>query len=407
MFNKSVILALVSTITQYYNYALFGISASILSKHFISDSDAGLVKFFSIFALGVLAKPLGSLMFGMIGDNYGRSVAMKLSALTITMSSTIIYLASYYVGSYGIFFLMLSRILLVVSVAGESDGVRIYLTEMFAKKNQYLTNGLIIASTQIGVLLAFAVSYAVEIYDATFKISFLIGSILGLCVLIFRSYFIETEYFLNRKNKKYVSIGHALNQIITHKKSFALSVILFGAMGGIYQFHIIFMNSYLRLIHLGEPHFISMIHITGIMIFGVSAVVSGYVADRYQFGFKQIYVALLGLFFTSILNCVCMYFGILNVPLFIASIALIPVYIVIIEIYIRNNTPTETLYTIYSVSHSVGSVILSGTTPLICTLLWRNTELSYAPYVYLLFLILCITFCIKIFTSMLSASKTK
>jgi hypothetical protein len=40
-----------------------------------------------------------------------------------------------------------------------------------------------------------------------------------------------------------------------------------------------------------------------------------------------------------------------------------------------------------SLGHALGSMIFSGTTPVICLSLWQITGLTYAPFAYFLFLI--------------------
>ena len=40
-----------------------------------------------------------------------------------------------------------------------------------------------------------------------------------------------------------------------------------------------------------------------------------------------------------------------------------------------------------SLGHTIGSMLFSGTTPVVCLFLWQSTNLSYAPFLYFLFLV--------------------
>src|SRR5262245_52533764 len=66
---------------EWYDYALYGQMALIISKLFFpeGDPDINLLKTYGVFALGFVARPLGAILFGYIGDKYGRRVSLALS----------------------------------------------------------------------------------------------------------------------------------------------------------------------------------------------------------------------------------------------------------------------------------------------------------------------------------------
>ncbi len=55
---------------EWFDFAIYGYFATSLGKVFFSDSDPVLqtVASFGIFAIGYLARPLGSLVLGPVGD---------------------------------------------------------------------------------------------------------------------------------------------------------------------------------------------------------------------------------------------------------------------------------------------------------------------------------------------------
>ena len=77
---KFLIAALLGTIIEYYDYTLYGFLTSHIAETFfpLSNSLNSLVIAFAVFAIGYISKPLGSILFGYIGDKYGRKYSKKI-----------------------------------------------------------------------------------------------------------------------------------------------------------------------------------------------------------------------------------------------------------------------------------------------------------------------------------------
>ena len=78
---------------EYYDFALYGLaSALIFSKLFFSNLDpaTALIASFATFGVGFLARPLGGLFFGTIGDRLGRKWVLVVTILLMGGSSTLV-----------------------------------------------------------------------------------------------------------------------------------------------------------------------------------------------------------------------------------------------------------------------------------------------------------------------------
>jgi MHS family proline/betaine transporter-like MFS transporter len=75
---KSFFIAAIGTMIEYYDYALFIMFFPVLSPLFFpSDSlYQSLSKGYLFLMVAMLARPLGALFFGYIGDFFGRSKAL-------------------------------------------------------------------------------------------------------------------------------------------------------------------------------------------------------------------------------------------------------------------------------------------------------------------------------------------
>ena len=68
----------VGNVLEWYDFALFGVLAPVIAAKFFPSADplAGLINSYAVFAIGFLARPLGGMIFGHIGDRFGRRQAL-------------------------------------------------------------------------------------------------------------------------------------------------------------------------------------------------------------------------------------------------------------------------------------------------------------------------------------------
>jgi MFS family permease len=99
MFNKSFskksfIGASLGLLIEYYDYTLFILFLPIIAKIFFPGTNTyhSLVKSFLILYLTALARPLGGLVFGYIGDTLGRRIALQNYLLVLILAHSPQYL---------------------------------------------------------------------------------------------------------------------------------------------------------------------------------------------------------------------------------------------------------------------------------------------------------------------------
>ena len=199
---KNFFIALCGTVIEYYDYALYGFSAAIIAGHFFPQSDptVALLQTFGVFATGSMAKPLGSLVFGRLGDRKGRKPTLSISMVGIAIPTTLIGLLPGYEqwGWISPFMLLLCRIFQGIFLAGEYDGVVIFVLEHIKKNRACFANSIIGVAAFSGIYLASVASSIVSsqsMPDWVWRVPFLIGGVLGMITLILRRYLNETEPF--------------------------------------------------------------------------------------------------------------------------------------------------------------------------------------------------------------------
>ena len=381
MRQKAFFIAFFATIVRYYDYALFGLSASILAKEFMpSESpEEQLLKFFFVFSIAVIFRPLGSIIFGTIGDKYGRGPSIKISSITGTISMGLIcFLPSF--GKIGIIascILLICRILFIMSLAGETDAIKIYVREKVAKKNRNLANGIISSCSQIGALLAAcSFYYASECQQSEkaidlWRINFVLGSIFGWIVIYCRRFFVESEEFLLAKKQNKSMPQTSLFELIRlNKAQFFFSMIINGICGGIYHFLIIFWGAFsFKVLRIIDQNQLSVSNIYLISIYGICSLLSGYLADKFD-NYKQIIFSI----FVSLFILSLMVFFWLDYRFYAKLlVGLTPFFVVPLQVTLQSVFSTIARMRLYSLSHSLGAMIFSSSTPLICSLLWKST----------------------------------
>jgi MHS family proline/betaine transporter-like MFS transporter len=398
MKRPSIIIAFFASLVQHYDYALFGLSAAALTKAYIPHTtEAGqFLGFYGIMSVAVIMRPLGSIIFGYIGDFKGRALVLKSSCLLAAISTFCIGLLPSGGDSY--LFMIVCRMAFMMSMAGEIDGVRIYIAETIDQSREYLGNGIVTFCSQSGVLIAtFAWWIASSDYmpEYWFRINFIIGGLAGLVIFALRSRLVESLEFMKQLSK---TSSMDTNIAPSGDKSvigtFLLAIIISGSIGGIYHFQIIFFGTYMsKMTWAISSDLAGLMNITAVVVYAMMAILSGYIADIY--GAKRQIIFSLSL--TAFLSIVAAYFisrGRFEILLFLGISALIPLYSVPLQIMLKRIMPINSRLRVFSLSHSLGS-IFSSSVPFVSSSIWYSTGLIWAPMIYMTFMacVLLLSFC--------------
>lgn len=398
MIRPAFLIAFFTIIVRYYDYALFGFSAATLAENFfpINTVYNPIILFYAVFSIAVIARPLGSIIFGFIGDKYGRATTVKISVFFATTSTILIGLIPKFdqIGIFATLILTFCRMLFFISLAGESDGIKIYVVEKVGKSYKNYANGIVVCCSQIGALLAAVMYYfATEFTSIQYlwRINFVIGGIFGLLIIFMRHYFEESEEFIKSKNIHILSEVKFFDLIKIIKavtEKFILALIISGTIGGIYHFLIIFWGVFLVQFSLiNNFSQVQRINILLIAIYAIMSIISGKLADKF-YPKLQIIISLLlslcGIIGAQLLlpiNNYLIYF-----PIFL--IVLAPFYMIPLQIIMQSIFNTSMRNRMYGLSHSVGGMLLSSTTPFFCTKLWQYSHSLPLVLGFLLLLLL-------------------
>jgi len=130
---RVIIASSAGTAFEWYDFFIFGSLAPVISKVFFAglDPTPALIAALALFAAGFAFRPLGALIFGVIGDRLGRKGAFLITVSLMGAATFLIGLLPTYTqaGALGPTLLIFLRILQGVALGGEYGGAAIYVAE--------------------------------------------------------------------------------------------------------------------------------------------------------------------------------------------------------------------------------------------------------------------------------------
>ncbi|MFC7306890.1 MFS transporter [Streptomyces monticola] len=151
--------AALASAVEWYDYFVFGIAAALVlgDLYFPAGSpSAGVLAAFATFAVGFLARPIGGIIAGQLGDKRGRKPMLVLALTLMGLATTGIGLLPTYetIGIAAPLLLVVLRILQGVAVGAQWGGAMLMATEYAPEGKRGLYGSLVQLGVPIGVVTA-------------------------------------------------------------------------------------------------------------------------------------------------------------------------------------------------------------------------------------------------------------
>ena len=235
----------VGTLIEWYDFYIFGMLATILSKQFFpaEAGTAALLSTLAIFAAGFIVRPFGALVFGRLGDLIGRKHTFLLTLVIMGGSTFAIGLVPSYnsIGWAAPIIVLILRLLQGLALGGEYGGAATYVAEHAPAGQRGFWTSWIQTTATLGLFLALGViilirsNQGVEKFSAEWggwRYPFWVSILLvGVSVLI-RMRMSESPMFSKLKSEGKTSVN-PLKESFGHKGNFKMVLLaLFGAVMG-------------------------------------------------------------------------------------------------------------------------------------------------------------------------------
>jgi len=205
---KAGIAALVGTTLEWYDFLIYGTAAAlVLNSQFFPNADptTGTLAAFATYAIGFLARPLGGIVLGNMGDKVGRKKMLIFTIVLMGVATTLIGVLPNYaaIGMWAPILLILLRLLQGFGAGGEYAGAVVLSVEHGDQKRRGLAGAWAPTGFALATLLSTGVYQLATLMpeDAFqswgWRVPFLLGSVLLAVGYFIRRNIDETEAYEN------------------------------------------------------------------------------------------------------------------------------------------------------------------------------------------------------------------
>jgi len=210
---RAVTAAVIGNVLEWYDFAVYGFVAVIIAKKFFPSQNevAALLSTFLTFGLGFVARPIGAIVIGRMGDSHGRKAALLLTIFLMAVGTVLIGILPTYetIGFLAPLLLLVARLMQGFSTGGEWGGSTSFIVEWAPKHHRGLYGSYQQMSVVTGLLLgsSFAallntVLSPAEMEGWGWRVPFLVGGLLGPVGIYMRRTIDETPAYAKVKTMR-------------------------------------------------------------------------------------------------------------------------------------------------------------------------------------------------------------
>lgn len=212
---RAVAGAFVGTAIEWYDFFIFGTAAALVFGPLFFPSEdpvIGLLASFATFWVGFLARPIGGIIFGHLGDRIGRKKVLVTTLMLMGIGTTAIGLLPTHdqIGVLAPILLILLRAMQGLAVGGEWAGATLMATENASEKRRTSAGMWVQQGSPAGSILATLVFLLVGTLpnDAFmswgWRVPFLLSAVLLVVAIVIRSKVEESKDFVETKQLQQV-----------------------------------------------------------------------------------------------------------------------------------------------------------------------------------------------------------
>ena len=213
---ESIFLLQIGTFLEYFDLMLYVHMAVVLNELFFPPSDPKTTALLSAFAFCSIyvLRPFGALIFGYIGDAYGRKPTIIITTGMMALSSFFMASMPTYanIGITAAIMVSVLRIVQGMTSMGEIMGARIYISEITKPPMQYSAVSSVTIASVSGSMFALGIATLVTRSGFNWRYAFLAGAVVALIGITARTRLRETPDFADARRRRQKAIEEAKEQ---------------------------------------------------------------------------------------------------------------------------------------------------------------------------------------------------
>jgi MFS transporter, MHS family, proline/betaine transporter len=386
---RMILLASLGGTLEYYDFVIFGIFAPQIGRAVFPSQDplVSLMVTFTTFAIGYLARPLGGLVLGRLGDKFGRR-GVFLASIFITSAATLgIGIVPTY-ASWGIIasiVVVLLRLTQGFCLGGELPGAITYVVESAPRMAPFVCSvvfGFVTLGVALGTTIALVVGRVLSPEDAAlygWRIAFVVGGLLGLASFWLRRSFEESPEFAELKRLEAASKEPISELVRTHPGQIGIGIAAQAVTAVFAGLFFAYMPAYLTAVAKYDASTAVFAQTYGVVLHAALIVWVGWLADRYSpYVLLRLGAAVLALGaypFYAALSAQST-----NILVLMTIAALAGAFVNGTFAFVTADLfPTRIRFSGVAVVQNISQTAFGGTAPLVATALVRNLQTPTAP----------------------------
>lgn len=386
--------AISGNILEYYDFTVYAVFVGVIGKTFFPaiSEVAQVLSSLAVFAMGFITRPIGGIVFGYIGDKYGRRIALitSMTGMTLTTFGMCFLPGFNEIGLYAPLLLVILRLFQGLCISGEGAGAAIFVLEHFGNLRSGLVAGLVNGSNIAGTLIAYFVGLGINHYcecdPQSWRYAFLLGGIMGLLGAYLRIKTQETPIFKILAKKKQIHNAPFM-RVVQRSWHFMM---LTACVGGIASAVVYLVKTYVNVFYSNVMNYDNktslLFSLYASFVLMVCMPMAGAISDYIGRDKMLKYGCILSIIFTlPAMNLMASDIFALKIA-GLTSLGLLAglvsgaAYIFVISLF----RPQER-FTGVSFSYNLGVAMFGGTSPMISRWLVEETGIALAPSFYIIF----------------------
>ena len=238
-----IVASAVGTVFEWYDFFVYGTLAAILATHFFPSGNGAVSLLIALatFGVGFGMRPLGAIVFGVLGDKLGRKYTFLATVALMGVATAGVGLLPTYetIGIAAPLLLVLLRVLQGLALGGEYGGATIYVAEHAPANRRGLYTSIIHGAVVIGMVLSISVVLIANLFVSKeawvawgWRIPFLFSLVLLAISLWLRAKLHESPVFKKMQAEGTVAKNPLRESFDTGAKWRRVLAALFGLAAG-------------------------------------------------------------------------------------------------------------------------------------------------------------------------------